>query len=266
MKRWIAGFCILCMLLCLCACQKEPVTTEQPTTEPSVIESDSTEPSAEESVSTESASTEPSETEPAERYRVVSNRVQVYQVSSGTVWALATITVENTGTEALWMDYATVTLKTVGGKEVAVMDSVSAYPQILEPGETGYYCDTIALDLAELESLIAFMEADIQPANRESLRYQLSNVTVSDTSFGGMLMEGTVENTTETDGELVCICAILLDEATNPIGFISGYLDGTLAAGESVDFSYESFMLPEKMESKYVASYTLFAFPLEERS
>ena len=261
MKRWIAVLCVLCMMLCLCACDKQPSATETPTSEAPVSEPASTEPTT-----TEPVSTEPSETEPPEPYEIVGNRVQVYQVSSGTIWALAIISVENTGTESLWLDYAAITLKTVTGKEVAVMDSVSAYPQILAPGETGYYCDTMALDLADKDTLIATMEADIQPTDREQLRYNFADVTLNDTPFGGMLLEGTVENNTETDGDLVCVCAIMFDEALYPIGFISGYLDGSLGAGESASFSYESFMLPEGLESKFVYRYTLFGFPLEDPS
>lgn len=259
MKRWIAVFCVLCMLLSLCACGEETAVTEEPTTEPVVTEPASTEPPT-----TEPASTEPPTTEAPDPYRVVENKVQIYQVSSGTVWALATISVENTGTENLWMDYASITLKDMAGKTVAVMDSVSAYPQILKPGETGYYCDTIALDLAELATLIAFMEADIRPTEKEAQRYTFSNVTLTDTSFGGILLEGTVNNDTETAGELVCISAILLDETGGTLGFISGYLDQTLAAGESKSFSYESFMLPEGLDTRFISSYVLFAFPADE--
>lgn len=259
MKRWIAVFCVLCMLLSLCACGEESPVTEEPTTEPPTTEPVSTEPPT-----TEPVVTEPPTTEAPDPYKIVGNQVQVYQVSSGTVWALVTISVENTGTEDLWMDYATITLKTVVGKEIAVMDSVSAYPQILKPGETGYYCDTIALDLAEMETMIAFIEADIQPTEKEVQRYTFSDVTLTDTSFGGILLEGTVSNDTETVGELVCVSAILLDEVGRPLGFISGYLDQTLAAGESKDFAFESFMLPEGLDTRFVSNYVLYAFPVDE--
>lgn len=264
MKRLIAILCVLCLIMCLWACQSDPATestTEAPSTEPTVQApaTESTEPTQK-----EPPTTEPPSTEPPLPYKVIGNRVQVYQVSSGTIWALAIITVENTGSENLYLDYGTVTLTDKSGKQVGVMGSVSAYPQVIAPGEVGYYCDNIALDIANKDPLTATLDAQMLPTDKEALRYEFSDLSLTDTSFGGMLLEGNVTNNTDATGDLVCVCAILYDEAQYPIGFISGYLDGLLESGGSEYFAYESFMLPEGLKADFVHSYNLFGFPLED--
>lgn len=255
----IAALCIAALLLGLWGCigsveQTAPSTTVPPTTEPPTTEPPTTEP----------PTTEPPPTEPPEPYVVKDSFAWVYPATSGTIWALAISVVENTGTENLFLGYGSMELRDESGRSVGTIGSVSAYPQILAPGKVGYYCDVIALELQEVQHLDVTFEAPITPTQKSSQRYTISEQSLSDSSFGGMILEGVVTNTTEQTGELVCISAILYDQNKVPAGFICGYLDDPLEPGESAEFSFESFMLPTYLKWEDVSSCKVYGYNLEE--
>lgn len=259
MKKIIAALCAVALLLCLCACDVAPTPTEPPTTEPPTTQPPTTEPPT-----TEPPTTEPPTTLPPEPYTVRDSFAWVYPATSGTIWALAFTIVENTGSENLFLDYGVMTLTDDEGETVGTIGSVSAYPQILAPGKVGYYCDVIALDIEKVEHLNVEFSAPIEETQKSAQRYSTSEVELTDSDFGGMILEGIVTNTTETTGDLVCVSAILYDKDKAPAGFICGYLEDPLEPGESAEFSFESFMLPSYLKWEDISNYKVYAYSLEE--
>lgn len=257
MKRSIALLSILALLLGLFGCMASPEPTEStapPTTQPSTTQPPTTEP----------PTTEPTTTQPPEPYVIRNTFAWVYPATSGTIWAMAIGVVENTGTENIFLDYGTMELSDQEGRTVGRIGSVSAYPQILAPGMVGYYCDVIALDLAEVEQLQVKLDAPISVTQKEAAFYSLSQLELTDTDFGGMVISGEVSNSTEQTGELVCVCAILYDQNKVASGVIRGYLEQPLEPGESAEFSFESYMLPTYLEWENVSRYVVYSYDLED--
>lgn len=260
MRRMIAVLCAAVLLLGLCACAVEPAvpsSTAEPSTEPTTTEPPTTE-------ATEPTTTEPPTTEPPEPYVVRDSFAWVYPATSGTIWALAFSIVENTGSENLFLDFGSMVLTDDNGRTVGEIDSVSAYPQILAPGKVGYYCDVIALDIGEVQHLNVEFSAPIEETQKSAQRYSTSELELTDTEFGGMLLEGVVTNSSEETSGLVCVSAILYDKDKAPAGFICGYLEDPLEPGESAGFSFESFMLPSYLKWEDVSNYKVYAYSLEK--
>lgn len=264
MKQFFAILGLAALLLGLFACG-EAAPTEAPTTEAPTTEAPTTtEPPTTEPPSTEPPTTEPPSTEPPEPYTVLDSYVWTSRATSGTVWAMAIVELENTGSENLYLSYGTMDLFTEEGRSAGHIGSVSGYPQILAPGEMGYYCDVLALDITKNMPLTIEFEAPIVPTEKPAHRYTFSDTELVETDFGGMVLSGVVTNPNGETGALPCISAILFDEHQQVLGFICGYLEAPLEPGDSSEFSFESFMLPTYLEREDIVSYTLFGYELEE--
>ncbi len=263
MRRFLAIFSALALCLSLAACD----LTETPeSTEPSVSVADSTQPSqssAEENTqqSTAEESTELS-SEDVYTYSMGDFSVRTYRDENGAVWAMYQIPITNTCESSLAMSYANVSLSDDWGEVLAEMKCTSAYPSVLLPGESGYFCDVIPLDVSQPSELGMSISVVLLPAEEVPVRYDVPWTTLKNSTYGGLELSATVENNTQEDGELVCVCALLQGEDGKFLGFITGYLDEPLPAGESRDVVFESFMLPPELTTEQVARVVTFAYPV----
>lgn len=258
MKTFVSLFLVLCLLFCLAACQREPadpIPVPESSTQPSSTQAVETEPS-EESSSQQSEEASPQEAEP---YSVSNCQAYAYRTDSGTICAFLTATVTNTGTDMLFLDYAECTLTDAAGETVAYADYVAAYPQIIAPGEKGYYCEVISLDVAEADEFSLSIAENIVTTDAAPTQYDVSEVRVETSPYGYAVSSGTVKNNTPADGELVCVCTLLFTAEEIPCGFILGYLDRALKSGESAEFSYEGSMLPSNVLTELMDHYTVYA-------
>lgn len=251
---------ILCFALCLslffslCACD---FTIPQPPVLPDLTEaSEETAPP-----STTEAPTELS-TVPPSPYEFGNCRVTTYKSEAGDIWAFAVAEVLNTSDQPLYLDSADFFLLDSKGTVLKELDYVAAYPQVIAPGERGYFCDVTSLELEEAPELQLSFSPNIFPTQKEPLRYPLSELVLDNAPFAGLSLAGKVENTLSEDGELVCIGAILFDAQDVPVGFLSGYLSESLKVGEWDRFYYESFMLSPTLEAELVDHYSVYAYPL----
>ena len=261
MKRFFCVLITLCILCALCACQTAPAPTESVTPDTSAREP-ATETPTTETPTTEAPTTEPPTTEPPEPYEIVDTFARVYRDESGTIWAMAVSRVANTGQDTLLLDFGSICLKDPSGKEVATLQSVSAYPQVIGPGETAVYCDVIALDIAEIQDLHAELTAQILPTKQSVERCSFPQVSLTDSLFGGMVLQGVLTNDLSRTESLFCVVALLYDAEGVFVGFINGYVNHSLDPGQSVEFSFESFMLPTELKTQAVASYEIYGYSL----
>lgn len=268
MKRLLCLFCALCLLFGLCACHSAPTPTESSTASASAPTSESTtqartEPSTE---PTTEASTEiPTTAAPQSDFELGACTVETYRDENGTIWAMGIAEIVNKSDTPLYLDYGTFAFR--GGDDTLVMtaDAIAAYPQVLMPGESGYYFEVVEPDLPDTEPLQLTVTPDIRKAEVESVRYTVTDTQLRNSPYGGLELFGKVENTTDADGELVCIAAVLLDAEGKPIGLLTTILTEKLNAGSTAEFTLESFMLPSELKASTAAQTLCFAYPLQEQ-
>ena len=97
------------------------------------------------------------------------------------------------------------------------------------------------------------------------MRYDVTETQLRNSPYGGLELTGLVKNTSERNGELVCVAAILLDKDGAPLGILTNILTETLKAGAQVEFSAESFMLPPELKASQVDELVIYAYPLQEQ-
>lgn len=190
-------------------------------------------------------------------------KVLVSEDSIGSVWAQIAVPVENTGSVNLYLESGTMDLEDADGHLVESLSMVSVYPQVLKPGETGWYFEESTLDEKPSSDLKVVPHVDVEEATVDCIRYETSDVTISDEEYGGIKVTGRVENTTDEDGSMVEVVVFLYDENGDFIGNIYTYLDGDLAAGDKIGFSASSFADVADLTAADVADYKVYAYPTQ---
>lgn len=268
---------LMILLLCLCicllaACAKEnvPSSATVVTAAPSEITA-SSETGAEPAESTEAeipsetetasqpkeSSAEETSSEPEGPLSVVSVSARLHHDSVGNVWLRFIGACKNTGDTPLQLDYTDVTLSAAGTEDV-VLTSVEPFPQVIAPGETGYYCEMKPVDLDDSVQLTAAFEPPFSPAETP-VRYETEKVQVLDSAYG-LEVRGLLEKAAMEEKNMVCVAAVLLDGDGAPIAVLSDYLSMDETDGS---FTLEGNRLPEEVRAEDVARCLVFAYPYE---
>ena len=145
MKRLFPLILVLVFIAVMFGCSApKPSDVTKPTQKPSEATS---EPAVEEPTA-EPAVEEPTD-EPAPAgtaYEVTYTNAIVYKNSIGSVWVHAIVQLENTGTDPLYLSSSTIDLEDADEHLVKTLDLVSAYPEVLLPGETALLVEDTTLD------------------------------------------------------------------------------------------------------------------------
>ena len=262
MKRFCLIFMVFCLLLTLAACgsneEKPTVVVADPSATVPSHSYDTEEP-------TEELTKETETTDPVRSMYIPGNSfARVYRTETGAIWATVIMEFTNIGDMPLHFSNASIVLQGIDGEIFQTLEDVAFAPQVLAPGETGYYCETVELDTAEEISLSPKLTDFnvVVPVLEAPASYAVSRSTLSNSPYGDLVLQATVTNNTDKEGDLVCVTAILKNSALEPVGFITGYLDGSLAAGASAEIAFESFMLPGDLTAESVAEFEIFAYPI----
>ena len=184
-----------------------------------------------------------------------------YRDESGIIRAIGIVQVTNIFDESLYLSPCSIDFLDADGNTVHTADSVAAFPPIIAPGESAYFYEEIEPDLADVCNL-TLSPILPYPVPADAVRYDVGEITVNDSPYGGLIVNGTVTNATEQPGEVVCVAAVLFDEAGTPLAVVQNVLMEPLAAGETKNFIIEDFLLPADWTADSIASVQAFAYPL----
>lgn len=197
-------------------------------------------------------------------YEITYTSAQTWTNSIGTTWVQTIIEVTNTGTSALYLSSGAYDLEKPDGSLVASSSLVSVYPTVINPGEKAYYYEETTLDSGEPgEQLTVVPRIDAEEAKVETIRFALSDITLSDGKYGGVDVLGRIENTSTEVQNMVYIAVVLFDSNDKPIGLIFTILSDEIAVGTKVGFEASSLALPENVTTETIARYEAFAYPLQ---
>lgn len=167
--------------------------------------------------------------------------------------------VTNTGKVNLYLNSGSADIENSKGSLEDSVSLISAYPEVLKPGETGYYYESTLYDGTATTGLKAIAHADVEKASVDCIRYKVSDISVKDEQYFGAKVIGRVENTTDEEGSMVEVAALLFDAKGSLIGVEFTYLDGALAAGDKKAFECSS--LDTDLKASDIAKYEVYAYP-----
>ena len=263
MKKLLALILAMILALSLAACgdtggQHSGDPTQRPSQEqngPSPAESKDTEPIE---------SNEP--VEPAGKpYEITYQNAKVWTNSIGTTWVQTIVEITNTSSKNLYLSSGSYDLEDADGKLVASQSLVSCYPSVLAPGEKGYMYEETTLDNYDGDGNLTILpRPSIDTAKVDLIRYNVTDVTISDDRFSGVKVLGRVENATDeaTDG-MVYIAAFFYDVSGTPIGSAFTILMEDIEAGAKIGFELSGFSLPDDVTADAVANTIVYAYPFQ---
>ena len=206
--------------------------------------------------------TEPTEAPKAEAaWDITGSGVETEVNSIGTTWFKAWYLVENTGDLPLYLDTVDVDIETESGQMVKKISMMSAYPQVLLPGETGAYFETGTLDDGtETEGLKLHGQIVPAEAKVDCVRYEVEGTEIkADAAYGAKLL-GRVVNGTDTDTEgMVYIAALCYDADGAFLGAMFTILTDPIPANDYAGFEMTPFGVNIPAES--IAETVVFAYP-----
>ncbi len=260
MKRSIL-ILLACVLALLCACAAKPEPTE-PQGSSSAAPS---EPSSEPVPSTEESSSAPSKTEPpTASFKVTDQRLNVYRNRAEEFWGQVITAVQNTGDAPIYLQDSTFHITDAERKSLASDTTVSAYPQIVAPGETGYYYAETYLETESAEGLTLEFTPQVSVSAQQKVEYTVENPDLQDSRYGGMELRVTLSNSTAQDTRHYCVAVLLFDAEGKLLGQFYDVPSVKVPAGGSAVLELSSYMLPDTVTKAEIADYRILAYELQD--
>ena len=204
---------------------------------------------------------DPQQPEATSNYETTVYPVKTWINSIGSPYAQIIVGVKNTGAANLYLSAGDIDLENSDGSLFSVVNLVSAFPEIIAPGETAFYYEEVLLDAPANSELTAIPHIDVEEAYIDMIRCPVTDVTVGETGYGEIKVMGRVENTTNEDQTMLYVSAMLFDANGDPLGHVFNILE--VGAGEKVGFECVSLSFPEGVSVSDVASYSVVAYPVQ---
>ena len=218
---------------------------------------------SEPSATTEDTPTPTPEAEDKEAYEITYSNVKTYTNSIGTTYAQVIVEIENTGTTDLYLSTGSYDLEDENGKLIASSSMASTYPDVISPGEKAYMYEENMLDNPVDGVLTVSPRPNVEKAKVENIRFNVTDVEISTDQYGYLKAIGRVENTGSESENMVYIVLILKDSAGTPVGQIFTILMEDLAAGDKIGFEASAMSLPKDVTVDSVASFDVYAYPMQ---
>ena len=200
--------------------------------------------------------------DPVMAYEIVDNDNWIITNSIGTKYMMGAVTVKNTGTTNLFLSSATFDIEDASGSLVDTSRYISAYPQVIAPGETAVYFNemSFAKGTSNGESKIV-PTVQAEESKVDLVRCPVTDVKFTDSHFGGVEVVGRVENTTAEEQNLLNVAVVLYDKDGNVLSVLNTYAS-TVAPGAKIGFSASS-IYQRNLKASDIASYEAYAYPTQ---
>ena len=195
-------------------------------------------------------------------YEITYKNVESWVNSIGTTRVQVIVEIQNTGKIPIYLSSSSYDLEDSTGKLIAAKSLISTYPNVIKSGEKGYMYDETSLENAIEGKLNVIPRISAKKATVACIRYEVSEITISDTSYLGPKMIGRIENTTsEDENRLIYVVAILFNSQKEPIGILTDLIYDDLPAGSKMGFEATSLSLPKTVTTSTIDSYLIYAYP-----
>lgn len=202
------------------------------------------------------------EPEPKIEYEITYKNVESWVNSIGTTWVQVIAEIKNTGTVPIYLSSSSYDLEDANGQLIASKQYISTYPDVIKSGEKGYMYDETTLENSVQGNINVIPRINAKKATVSYIRYDVSEISISDTTYNGPKMIGRITNTTSKDEDgLIYVVGILYNSNEKPIGVLLDIITDDLAAGNRIGFTATSLCLPNTVNSNTINSYKIYAYP-----
>ena len=162
--------------------------------------------------------------------------------SGGSAFYEIVIEVKNTGEKPanIHSGDQSYTIFATDGSVLKTSNFGYSFPQVLAPGELGYYIGGEHYDVGTKPALVGKLEPSLSYSNADNAPtpWEFSNLKVGkDDIFGGAEVSGVVKNTGAEDAKMATVGIVLFDANGDMLGGVVNQVPGTaLRAGQSKGF------------------------------
>ena len=188
----------------------------------------------------------------------------VEENSIGGIDLHAIVEIKNTGTTNLYLDESTFYF--CDQEEVILKEDnyVKAYPQIISPGNSGYYyADTTLENVEDVENFWLMWDLNIY-TNRSAIAYlETYDAKFTEESFSGV--EASVKVKNPTDQEIKpTVVVVLLDKDHNPLDVMTKTYE-TIPANSTKRIELSNWYQPEGIVMEDVVYYKAFSYIADDQ-
>ena len=196
------------------------------------------------------------------QYEITYKNVVSWVNSIGTTWVQVIAEITNTGAAPIYLSSSSYDLEDSNGQIIASKQYISTYPDVIKSGEKGYLYNETTLENTVDGTITVIPRISAKPAKVSCIRYEVSEISITDTTYFGPKLIGRIKNTTTNDEDgIIYVVAILYDSNKKPIGVLSDLIYEDLPAGEKIGFEATSLSLPDNITSDSIDSYLVIAYP-----
>ena len=202
------------------------------------------------------------EPKPKIEYEITYKNVESWVNSIGTTWVQVIAEIKNTGTVPIYLSSSSYDLEDANGQLIASKQYISTYPDVIKSGEKGYMYDETTLENSVQGNINVIPRINAKKATVSCIRYDVSEISISDTTYNGPKMIGRITNTTSKDEDgLIYVVGILYNSNEKPIGVLLDIITDDLAAGNRIGFTVTSLCLPNTVNTNTINNYKVYAYP-----
>ena len=182
--------------------------------------------------------------------------------SIGSTWLQALVEITNTGSVPLYLSNGAYDIEDGNGSLVGSQSYVSIYPDVIDPGETAFLYEETTLD-EPVEGIQILPRYTADKAKVDNIRFPITDDSLKGSDFGGPIVVGRVENTSEEEQTMVYVVAKYYGADDTPLGLTFTIISEPMAPGAVIGFETSAFSLPDDVTVDTVARYEVVAYPLQ---
>ena len=197
-------------------------------------------------------------------YEISYKNVASWINTIGTMRIQVIAEITNTGEIPIYLSTSSYDLEDSNGQIIASKQLVSTYPDVIEPGEKGYLYDETSLDNIVYGQITVVPRISAKKATVSCIRYESSEISISDTNYYGPKVIGRITNTTDKDETgIIYVVVILYSNNNNPIGVLTDIITDDFPKGSRMGFEATTLSMPDTITANSIANYKIYAYPLQ---
>ena len=197
-------------------------------------------------------------------YEISYKNVASWINSIGTMRIQVIAEITNTGEIPIYLSTSSYELEDSNGQLIASKQYVSTYPDVIESGEKGYLYDETSLDNVVYGQITVIPRINAKKATVPCIRYESSEISISDTMYYGPKIIGRITNTTNKDETgLIYVVAVLYSSSNIPIGVLTDVITDDFPKGARMGFEATTLSMPDTITSNSIHSYKIYAYPIQ---
>lgn len=211
----------------------------------------------------ETEATTTAEEKPKMSFENTDTNFNYYTNSIGRVEFYGIVEITNTGSTNIYLKDCAFDIEDNDGHLLQSASLISKCPDIIAPGEKGYFYNGIGANLLDKEvsidnGLKLVPHYKLEEARGESVDYEISDIALRKDDYGNAKITGRITNNTDKDDSLYYINALFKD-SSGKVLFITGTNIMDLTAGSTVSFEITAMYADNSIDFDSIADYEIVA-------